>query len=328
MNRKTDAHGHGNRQRPVYEPGAVYGLPVDARSDIYGVGCLLYECLTLAPPFPADSGVACMYKHLHEPVSQAPDFRGLDHSIQAVIERMMAKNPEERYQSVDDLERDLDLLQKGKRISAKGNKRADRGTAGATYRSDKPRIDKHLGDKSRTAYFRETLMGLVIVVAYIGVCAATMLGFLTLPERHATTGDDELASGMAQCAPLTLPSTPRASYSLAEQMRMRRRPQDALTVLEHAETIFDRNARVGQPGYFSQMEMFRLKLMKENCLTSLARHKEAQQAAAEAIEASKSLDLPQQAEAQLIASHAALDAGDSAAALRFADRAESLRSRT
>jgi tetratricopeptide (TPR) repeat protein len=107
-------------------------------------------------------------------------------------------------------------------------------------------------------------------------------------------------------------------------MRMRGRPQDALTVLEHGEKIFDPNARVGQPGYFSQMEMFRLKLMKETCLSALRRHKEAQQAAAEAIEASKPLELPQQAEAQLMASHAALDAGDYTTALRFAEKAESL----
>jgi serine/threonine protein kinase len=81
-------------------PEQVRGRPVDLRSDLFSVGVMLYEMLTGERPFEGQSITTIMYKIVHE--NPTPP-RALDSSIppglSAVIERALAKSPEERYQS-------------------------------------------------------------------------------------------------------------------------------------------------------------------------------------------------------------------------------------
>jgi serine/threonine protein kinase len=80
-------------------PEQLQAGPVDQRADIYALGCLLYECLTGAPPFAAETEAQVMVAHLMQPpplVSQRrPDVGALD----GVVIRAMAKEPNDRYQS-------------------------------------------------------------------------------------------------------------------------------------------------------------------------------------------------------------------------------------
>src|SRR6266513_3049454 len=89
-------------------PEQARGERVDARSDLYSTGCLLYELLTGRPPFLGDSPVAIAYQHVRE--NPVPPSR-LDPEIpawaDAIVLRSMAKSPDERYQSAAEMGTDI-----------------------------------------------------------------------------------------------------------------------------------------------------------------------------------------------------------------------------
>ena len=79
-------------------PEQVEGGDCDGRTDQYALGCVLYECLTGARPYPRDAQVAIIYGHLREPPPKPTDVRrDLPGRIDGVIARGMAKRPEDRY---------------------------------------------------------------------------------------------------------------------------------------------------------------------------------------------------------------------------------------
>ncbi|MGE5134300.1 MAG: Stk1 family PASTA domain-containing Ser/Thr kinase [Gemmatimonadota bacterium] len=100
-------------------PEQARGERVDARSDLYSTGCLLYELLTGRPPFLGDSPVAIAYQHVRE--NPVPPSR-LDPEIpgwaDAIVLKAMAKNPADRYQSANDMRTDIKRALSGVPVAA------------------------------------------------------------------------------------------------------------------------------------------------------------------------------------------------------------------
>jgi Protein kinase domain len=109
-------------------PEQVAGAKLDARADIYSLGCVLWEALTGQVPYPRESAVAKMYAHASEPppalTATAPD---MPVQLEAVVTRAMAKKPDERYLSAGDLgraalaaveDREIDLVERSVAVGA------------------------------------------------------------------------------------------------------------------------------------------------------------------------------------------------------------------
>ena len=95
-------------------PEQARGTKVDARSDVYSLGCVLYEILTGEPPFVGDSPVAVAYQHVREdPVPPSARYQGISPDLDAVVLKALAKNPDNRYQTAAEMRADLVKVHSG-----------------------------------------------------------------------------------------------------------------------------------------------------------------------------------------------------------------------
>ena len=132
-------------------PEQARGIKVDPRSDIYSMGCVLFELLTGEPPFTGDSPVAVAHQHVHEdppwPSHVKPE---IPRELDSVVLKAMSKNKDNRYQSAADLRADLIKVLAGGKPSAPlllsdeertefidtGPRKAMRADTGGTHRRE------------------------------------------------------------------------------------------------------------------------------------------------------------------------------------------------
>jgi serine/threonine protein kinase len=102
-------------------PEQAQGLEVDARSDVYALGCCLYEMVTGQVPFSGPTPVAIAYRHVREdptpPRALNPD---VPVPLEQVCLKAMAKRPEDRYQTAVELQRDLERVRIGEPVTVAG----------------------------------------------------------------------------------------------------------------------------------------------------------------------------------------------------------------
>ncbi|GED85895.1 Stk1 family PASTA domain-containing Ser/Thr kinase [Streptomyces sp. 6-11-2] len=117
-------------------PEQAKGEQVDARSDLYSTGCLLYELLTVRPPFVGDSPVAVAYQHVREEAQPPSVFDPeITPEMDAIVMRALVKDPDYRYQSADEMRADIEACLDGQPVAAT----AAMGSVGyGAYPDDQP----------------------------------------------------------------------------------------------------------------------------------------------------------------------------------------------
>ncbi|WP_088287864.1 Stk1 family PASTA domain-containing Ser/Thr kinase [Kineosporia sp. A_224] len=114
-------------------PEQARGETVDARSDLYSAGCLLYELLTARPPFVADSPVAVAYQHVRE-LPQPPSVYNpaIPENVDRIVLHSLEKDRESRYQSAALFRADLDSARAGRPVQAYAGAGSAAAAAAAT----------------------------------------------------------------------------------------------------------------------------------------------------------------------------------------------------
>ena len=101
-------------------PEQATGEPADRRSDIYSVGCLLYELLTGRPPFSGDTPVSIAFQHVSAPLIAPSEINSkIDESLDTVLKVALSKDPSHRYQDAGAMLDDLRRAIRGEQVTTK-----------------------------------------------------------------------------------------------------------------------------------------------------------------------------------------------------------------
>ncbi|MBG6099313.1 Stk1 family PASTA domain-containing Ser/Thr kinase [Nocardioides luteus] len=193
-------------------PEQARGEQVDARSDVYSAGCLLYELLTGRPPFVGDSPVSVAYQHVREH-AQPPSAHdpSLPRELDAIVMKSLAKRVEDRYQSAQAMRTDIERYLAGRPVQATVPPSIDQTQVAQN------RVPGPYGDPTNGGYYPPqderpdgprpwvlVLLGLVIIglIAVGAYFLPTALGPQTTPAPDVTGLTQEKAMAELSTAKL------------------------------------------------------------------------------------------------------------------------------
>ncbi|SCE87100.1 Stk1 family PASTA domain-containing Ser/Thr kinase [Micromonospora mirobrigensis] len=180
-------------------PEQARGEAVDARSDVYAAGCVLFELLCAHPPFVGDSPVSVAYQHVRETPPTPSDINpDVNPAVDAIVLKALSKNPLNRYQSAGEMRADLLRAAAGRPVMATPVMSHEEATqlapaattaaypaaAGAATRQQAP---ARVGDPRQ----RKASSWVMAVLAAVVVLSLIALGAAWLNDRNKDPGAEE-----------------------------------------------------------------------------------------------------------------------------------------
>jgi eukaryotic-like serine/threonine-protein kinase len=159
-------------------PEQAMAKPLDARSDLFTVGLILYELLSGKAPFHADSAVASLLKRLKEAAPALSELEpAIPRALSAIVSKCLEREPQDRYQSVDQLREELDRLEG--RQSTGSHARLSRMLASRLPGS------QVLGTKRGAIGFGVMLAAALVIVSALTIAAYRYWIAHNTPTQHA-----------------------------------------------------------------------------------------------------------------------------------------------
>ncbi len=202
------AHDEATASAPLTRAGAVLGTleymspeqamarPVDARSDIFSLGVVLYEMLTGRSPFRGGNVASTIHAVAYEAETPPESLRPeIPQELSSVVRRALEKDPRDRCQTMIEMRDTLRALSTGDRTGA--------ATAASTRSAAvTSRLPSLRGGTAAERRARQRRIGIVLAVGAAGVLVAILLA------RSAGRGAADAEEGAAEAAVATLPATP------------------------------------------------------------------------------------------------------------------------
>ena len=150
---------------------------IDWRSDVYSLGCSLYHMLVGNPPFEG-TGSTVMRKHIRAELPSPREFnQTIPDSVCAVLERMMAKNPHDRYQSLEELFEDLELVNMGQDPRSP-RLDAGRSTILRAFRIERSKRDRRETELDQLKHQNQWMKIALAILGLVLVLLVVLVGFL------------------------------------------------------------------------------------------------------------------------------------------------------
>ena len=182
-------------------PEQARGESVDARSDVYAAGCVLFELLVGHPPFVGDSPVSVAYQHVREdPKAPSDIVREVSPDVDAIVLKALAKNPLNRYQSAQEMRADALRAVAGRPVMAtpvmsEAETMAMSGPPMRQQTAMTRAIPAGVGPRGPQPPERKTSSWVMAVLAALGVLAVVALGIgLALSQGGGKEPDPTVAS--------------------------------------------------------------------------------------------------------------------------------------
>lgn len=181
-------------------PEQAQGRPVDFRSDMYSLGCTLFFLASGKPPYWGDSAISILVMHVQEPLPEPPILAGaVDGRLMQVIRRMMAKMPEGRHETYDELLAELKEVER--------SLTAESGIGGIPTTFKSSATAKPAGAKSGKAnYLLYGVIGILVVVILLAGVIVAVNSMSSSPPATSTSQPSAVTSNGAAPAAPALPS--------------------------------------------------------------------------------------------------------------------------
>ncbi|WP_081687775.1 Stk1 family PASTA domain-containing Ser/Thr kinase [Glycomyces tenuis] len=166
-------------------PEQARGETVDARSDVYAVGCVLYELLVGHPPFTGDNPVSVAYQHVREEARPPSELNpSVPATVDAVVMKALAKNPDHRYRSAGEMREDLIRAARGGEVSAPMVMAGDARTQ-VIGGADSTEPISPIEPRSNRGKPWLVALGVIAALALVGLAAWGIMRAMSAPEAVA-----------------------------------------------------------------------------------------------------------------------------------------------